>query len=444
MGFLSRKNAGFWVFLEPLIWYCLRRWNIAAFLKGMNHVNIPELLAPAGNYEKLKMAVHYGADAVYLGGEEFSLRNLADNFTVEDLAEAVSYSHARGVKVYLATNIFPGNNDLEAMKRYLEKIREIPFDACIVADPGVLDLVREISPERVLHLSTQANTTNWLSARFWQRQGVARVNLAREMTLDEIRELKRRVAMEVEVFVHGAMCISYSGRCLLSSVMTGRDANRGECAHPCRWGYSLVEEQRPGEYFPVLENDRGTFIFNSKDLCLLEYLPDLARAGVDSLKIEGRMKGVHYVASVVRVYREALNRYREDPERFVVKSEWLDELGKISHRGYTTGFLLGPPGREDHEYRTGYLRSHEFVGVVIEVAADGAVIIEARNRITADDEVEFIGREMSSHRISLANMTSVADGAPLAVAHPNHMIRLRVPFRVEPFDLIRREKCRDN
>lgn len=403
-------------------------------------MNIPELLAPAGNFEKLKMAVHYGADAVYLGGEEFSLRNLADNFSLEGLDEAVSYAHARGVKAYLTTNIFPGNDDLDGMMLYLEKIRDIPFDAYIVADPGVLDMVREISPGRVIHLSTQANTTNWRSASFWQRQGVARVNLAREMTLADIRGFKEHVAMEAEVFVHGAMCISYSGRCLLSSVMTGRDANRGECAHPCRWGYALVEEQRPGSYFPVLENDRGTFIFNSKDLCLLEYLPDLARAGVDSFKIEGRMKGINYVASVTRVYREALDRYREAPESFIVKQEWLDELKKISHRGYTSGFLFGPPGQEDHEYQTGYLRSHEFVGVVIEVAEDGSIIIEVRNRITADDELEFIGRGMASHRFSMSGMTSDSDTSPLSVAHPNQKIRMRVPFRVEPLDLIRREK----
>ncbi|MRR53587.1 MAG: U32 family peptidase [Deltaproteobacteria bacterium] len=401
---------------------------------------VPELLAPAGNFEKLKMALHYGADAVYLGGEEFSLRNLADNFTPEGLGDAVVYAHARGAKVYLTTNIFPGNDDLEGMMRYLEKIREIPFDAYIVADPGVLDLVREVSPERVIHLSTQANTTNWRSARFWQRQGVARVNLAREMTLADIRGFKDHLAMELEVFVHGAMCISYSGRCLLSSVMTGRDANKGECAHPCRWGYALVEEQRPGSYFPVLEDDRGTFIFNSKDLCLLEYLPELIGAGVDSLKIEGRMKGINYVASVVRVYREALDRYRENPETYAVKDEWLEELKKISHRGYTSGFLFGTPGQEDHEYQTGYLRSHEFVGVVTECAEDGSIIIEVRNRISADDELEFIGRGMASQRFSLSGMTSEANDYPLTVAHPNQRVRLRVPFHVEPLDLIRREK----
>jgi len=408
--------------------------------KGINIVIIPELLAPAGNFEKLKMAVHYGADAVYLGGEEFSLRNLADNFTIDGLGDAVAYAHARDAKVYLTTNIFPANGDLEGMLRYLEKIREIPFDAYIVADPGVLDMVREVSPERVIHLSTQANTTNWRSARFWQRQGVARVNLARETTLADIRGFKEHLAMELEVFVHGAMCISYSGRCLLSSVMTGRDANKGECAHPCRWGYALVEEQRPGSYFPVLENDRGTFIFNSKDLCLLEYLPELISAGVASLKIEGRMKGINYVASVIRVYREALDRYRENPDTYAVKEEWLEELKKISHRGYTSGFLFGPPGQEDHEYQTGYLRSHEFVGVVTECAEDGSIIIEVRNRINADDELEFIGRGMVSHRYTLSGMTSEASDYPLTVAHPNQRIRLRVPFQVEPLDLIRREK----
>jgi putative protease len=344
------------------------------------------------------------------------------------------------VKVYLTTNIFPGNDDLEAMMRYLEKIRDISFDAYIVADPGVLDMVKEVSPDRVIHLSTQANTTNWRSALFWQRQGVARVNLARETTLADISGFKAHVAMEMEVFVHGAMCISYSGRCLLSSVMTGRDANRGECAHPCRWGYSLVEEQRPGSYFPVLESDQGTFIFNSKDLCLLEYLPELINAGVDSLKIEGRMKGINYVASVVRVYREALDRYRENPETYVVKTEWLEELKKISHRGYTSGFLFGPPGKEDHEYQTGYLRSHEFVGVVTAVSDDGSIIIEVRNRITADDQLEFIGRGMVSHLFSMSGMTSETNSFPLLVAHPNQRIRMQVPFHVEPLDLIRREK----
>jgi len=405
-------------------------------------MKIPELLAPAGNFEKLKMAVHYGADAVYLGGEDFSLRNLADNFSIPLLAEAVDYAHERGVKVYLATNIFPGNADLEGLRSYLEQVDRIPLDACIVADPGVLGLVREVSPHRPVHLSTQANTTNWRSALFWQRQGVSRINLARELSLKEIREVRERVDLELEVFVHGAMCISYSGRCLLSSVMTGRDANRGECAHPCRWGYALVEEQRPGMFFPVLEDERGTFIFNSRDLCLLECLPQLVESGVDSLKIEGRMKGAHYVASVVRVYREALDSYRKDPGGFRIQSEWLDELGKISHRGYTTGFLLGRPGSGDREYRTGYLRSHEFVGLVLEVAGDGEVFMEVRNRIRSGDEVEFIGRGMKSRRVAITEMilSDGGGGVPVDVAHPNQKILVRVPFPVEPLDMVRREK----
>jgi putative protease len=390
--------------------------------------------------EKLRIAVHYGADAVYLGGKEFSLRNLADNFSPDELSEAVSYAHEHGVKVYLATNIFPGNADLEEMRLYLEKVAAIPLDACIVADPGVLELVKEISPGRPIHLSTQANTTNWLSARFWKRQGVTRVNLARELSLQDIHEVKEKAGLEVEVFVHGAMCISYSGRCLLSSIMTGRDANRGECAHPCRWGYALVEEQRPGVYFPVMEDDRGTFIFNSRDLCLLEHLPELAESGIDSLKIEGRMKGIHYTASVVRVYREALDRYRDDPHGFRVREEWLDELKKISHRGYTTGFLFGRPGEEDREYESSYLRSHEFVGVVAGVSDDGVASVEVRNRLAAGDEVEIIGRALSSHRFTLTEMISEFDGSSLAVAHPNQRVRLRIPFSVEPLDLLRREK----
>jgi len=409
-------------------------------------VKIPELLAPAGNFEKLRMAVHYGADAVYLGGEGYSLRNLADNFSLDQLARAVDYAHGRGVKVYLATNIFAGNADLDGMRRYLEQVADIPLDACIVADPGVLEMVGEISPQRPIHLSTQANTTNWRSARFWQRQGVSRVNLAREMGLAEIREVRARVDLELEMFVHGAMCISYSGRCLLSGVMTGRDANKGECAHPCRWGYAIVEEQRAGRCFPILEDERGTFIFNSRDLCLLEYLPDLVESGVDSLKIEGRMKGAHYVASVVRVYREALDRYREDPHGYRTRPEWLDELGKISHRGYTSGFLFGRPGGEDHEYRTGYLRSHEFVGLVSEVREDGEVALEVRNRIRAGDELEFIGRGMSSHRLTMPPMVVEGreDDGPVRTAHPNQRIRLRVPFRVEPLDMVRREKVEED
>jgi len=405
----------------------------------------PELLAPAGNMEKLKIAIHYGADAVYLGGKAYGLRNLADNFTLHELAEAVQYAHERRVKSYLTVNSFPDNGDLPGLGRYLEEVAQIPFDAYIIADPGVLEMVRDISPARALHLSTQANTTNWKSALFWQKQGVSRINLAREMSLDAMREVRERTAIELEAFVHGAMCISYSGRCLLSSVMADRNANKGECAHPCRWSYALVEETRPGEYFPVMEDKNGTFIFNSKDLCLLQYLPELVSCGIDSLKIEGRMKGINYVAAVVRVYREAIDRYFDDPENYRCRPEWLAELCKISHRGYTTGFFLGPPRDVDHQYRSSYIRSHDFVGIVEEVCADGTLVVEVRNRLQEGETVEFIGRGMLSNQWLVDEMvllggTTAADSVTLPTAHPNQRIRVRVPFPVAEYDLLRREK----
>jgi putative protease len=361
------------------------------------------------------------------------------------MAAAVSYAHDRNVKVYLTVNSFPDNGDLPGFYRYLEDIAPLPFDAYIVADPGVIDMVRELSPQRALHLSTQANTTNWRSAQFWEKQGVERVNLAREMSLAGISEVRQRVNLGLEMFVHGAMCISYSGRCLLSSVMTGRDANAGECAHPCRWNYALVEEQRPGEYFPVLEDGTGTFIFNSKDLCLLEYLPELVSSGVDSLKIEGRMKGIHYLASVVRVYREALDRYFEAPECYRLRPEMLEELHKISHRGYTTGFLFGRPGKSDREYHSSYIRTWDFVGIVEEAGVNGEIVVEARNRLAVGDTLEFIGRGLSSNLYRLQEMSApgektIPGGSSLQIAHPNQRISFRVPFPVEKYDLIRREK----
>lgn len=401
----------------------------------------PELLAPAGNMEKLKIAVHYGADAVYLGGKNFGLRNLADNFTLPELAEAVNYAHEHRVKVYLTVNAYPANEAIPALQHYLEELCAIPFDAYIAADPGVIDLIREISPHQEIHLSTQANTTNWRSVRFWEKQGIRRVNLAREMSLAGMRQVREQTGIELEAFVHGAMCISYSGRCLLSSVMSGRDANQGECAQPCRWNYALVEETRPGEYFPVTEDGNGTFIFNSKDLCLLQHLPELAAAGINSLKIEGRMKGIHYTAAVVRVYREALDCLFNEGDAYYCRPEWLEELCKISHRGYTTGFFLGPPEEVGQEYHSSYIRSHDFVGIVEDILPDGTVCIEARNRLTIGDDLEFIGRGMASHRHILTEMTDEADG-PLTVAHPNRRFRLRLPFAAERFDLIRREQIK--
>jgi U32 family peptidase len=399
----------------------------------------PELLAPAGNMEKLCVAIHYGADAVYLGGKAFGLRNLADNFTTGELAEAVSYAHERQVKVYLTVNAYANNADLPALMHFLQDAATIPFDSYIAADPGVIEMIREVSPEIPIHLSTQANTTNWRSALFWQKHGISRINLAREMSLEEMREVGERTDMELEAFVHGAMCISYSGRCLLSSVMAKRNANRGECAHPCRWSYSLVEETRPGEYFPVMEDETGTFIFNSKDLCLLQYLPQLVECGIDSLKIEGRMKGIHYLASVIRVYREALDRLLDNPVDYRCLPEWLEELCKISHRGYTTGFLLGPPRDIDLEYHSRYRRSHDFVGIVEGAQVDGAVVIAVRNHMEEGDTLEFIGRGMAMNSFILGEMSN-EKGERLHVANPNQRIRVRVPFLTEEFDIIRRDK----
>lgn len=406
----------------------------------------PELLAPAGNMEKMKIALHYGADAVYMGGHSFGLRTMADNFSTEEMAHALEFCHKSNAKAYLTVNSYPRNESLQQLEDYLAEVSVLPFDAYIVADPGVIDIVREISPERDLHLSTQANTINQRSARFWQQQGIHRINMAREMSLDNIREtVAYTPGVEFEAFVHGALCISYSGRCLISSMLTGRDANQGACTHPCRWSYHLVEESRPGEYFPVVEDENGTFIFNSRDLCLLEHIPSLVESGIASLKIEGRMKGINYVASVLRVYRQALDEYCADPLGWRCRPEWMNELTKLSHRGYTTGFLLGEPRNVGQEYQSAYIRSHEFVGLVETVREDGSIIVEARNRIQAGDELEFIGPAMRSGTLKIETLNlldSRGKTVSAASANPNQRIVLKTPFPLEPFDLIRRQKDR--
>lgn len=407
-------------------------------------MTIPELLAPAGNMEKLNIAIHYGADAVYLGGQQFGLRNLADNFTLDEMPMALDLCHRHGIKAYLTVNSYPHNRDLPRLEEYLATVAAYPFDAWIVADPGVIGMAQEIAPHQELHLSTQANTINRSAARFWQGQGVRRINLAREMTLEDIREtVTATPGMEFEVFTHGALCISYSGRCLISSALTGRDANQGECTHPCRWSYHLVEESRPGEYFPVMEDDNGTFIFNSRDLCLLEYLPELIQTGVASLKIEGRMKGINYVASVLRVYRHALDCYRDNPATYSCHPEWLEELAKLSHRGYTTGFLFGEPRSVGQEYQSAYIRSHEFVGVVEQLTPDGMTIIQVRNRIASGTLVEFIGPHLGGGSFLLPSFSVIASTGellPTEIAHPNQRIQIQLPFPLQPGDLIRREK----
>jgi putative protease len=302
----------------------------------------PEILAPAGNLEKLKTAVDFGADAVYLGGNKLNLRAFADNFSSDELKEGIEYAHSRGKKVHVTLNVFPHNEDLAGLEEYLIELKELNVDAIIVSDPGIIMTAREVIPEMELHLSTQANNTNYKSALFWHAQGVKRVILARELSLKEIKEIRSMSpdTLELEAFIHGAMCISYSGRCLLSNYMTHRDANRGQCAHPCRWKYYLVEEKRPGEYMPVIENERGTFIYNSKDLCMLQHIPELIDSGLASLKIEGRIKSSYYVATVVKSYRQAIDKYFENPEKYEFNPEWMDELQKASHREFTQHLIL--------------------------------------------------------------------------------------------------------
>lgn len=401
-----------------------------------------ELLAPAGNLEKLKMAVHYGADAVYLGGKEYGLRAFAGNFSVPEIAEGVIYTHRRQAKVYVTINIFAHNKDLEGLENYLAALSEINVDGLIISDPGVLDIAQRTVPQMDLHLSTQANTTNWASARFWQSRGVKRIVLARELSLAEIANIREHVEAELEVFVHGAMCISYSGRCLLSNYLAERDANQGECAQPCRWHYTLTEEKRPGLYYPVQEDERGSYIFNSHDLCLLPHLPALIKTGVNSLKIEGRMKSAYYTAIVVNAYRKALDAYYADPDNYVLDPTWSEELCKVSHRSYTTGFLFGKPQTEDHNYGTSnYVRSYDFVGVALAYdEGSGWVTAEQRNHFKVGEELEFIGPQTDMFCYKLSEMEDLEGVALEAAPHPQQIVRFPVNRRVFPGDLIRRAK----
>lgn len=400
----------------------------------------PELLAPAGNMEKLKAAVLYGADAVYLGGPQYGLRMGAENFTLQDLPEGVKFAHLHSVKVYVTVNIFAHNRDFKGMGEYVKMLREIGVDGLIVADPGVLSLVRSEAPELPVHLSTQANTTNAGAAAFWEARGVSRIVLARELSLDEIREIRDGVGVQLEVFVHGAMCISYSGRCLLSKYMAGRDANLGDCAQPCRWRYALLEEKRPGQYFPVLEDDRGTYILSSRDLCLLSRLPDLVKAGVDSFKIEGRVKSIHYVATVVKVYREAIDRLRENPGGFRTDPRWWDELGKVSNRDYTTGFLSGDAVLSGHGDVEGiYRRNCVFVGLVRGYHPGGKMLeVEQRNRFFRGETLEILSPGCSNGKIRVEAMYD-QDGLPIGEApHPCQTVFIPAETPLPEFSLLRR------
>lgn len=401
----------------------------------------PELLAPAGNMEKLKMALLYGADAVYLGGKAFGLRAFGGNFTNEELQEAVDFAHKLGKKIYVTVNIFPHNSDIAKLPAYLTFLNEIKVDAILVADLGVFTLAKGYAPDVELHISTQANNTNWAAVNAWAELGASRVVLAREMSLEEIKEIREKCSVELEMFVHGAMCISYSGRCLMSNYLTGRDANRGSCAQPCRWNYALVEEKRPGQYFPVLEDERGTYIFNSKDMCLLPYLPDVIASGVDSLKIEGRMKSVHYAASVVKAYREAIDSYFAAPEQFEVKKEWVEELDKVSHRAYTTGFYYGRPTEKDQIYGTSsYTQTSDFVGLVLDYdEKTGFATVEQRNNMKVGQEIEIFQPHLAGYRQILQEMYNDEGEAIQVAPHPQQIVKIRMDKPVEPYGILRRD-----
>jgi len=408
-------------------------------------VKIPELLAPAGNMEKLIIAIHYGADAIYLGSGQYSLRARAGNFSESQIRRAVDYAHQHGVKVYVTVNIFAHNRDLDGLEDYLLFLEDAGVDALIVADPGILFICNRVVPKLPVHLSTQANVTNSAAARFWTTQGVAGLNLARELGREEILEIRRDTAIRLEVFVHGALCISYSGRCMLSNYFTGRDANHGDCAHPCRYSYAIVEEKRPGQYFPVEEDERGTYIFNSSDLCLLQRLPELIAIGVDSIKIEGRMKSMGYVGAVVRVYRAALEYIAEqlfldkDIQKIVLPQAFRNEMNKIGTRGWTENFFDAPPSSEDMLYATIRLaQSYAPVGIVRAVEP---LLIEARNVLETGDQVEYLGRELEPVACTVISMAT-EDGLYTDRANPcNRVVIETDPVLQEPeiYSILRKQ-----
>lgn len=396
-----------------------------------------ELLAPAGNFEKLEIAIHYGADAVYLAGKEFSLRSFSDNFTLDEIQRAVKVAHRRGVKVYVACNIYSRNHEQDALRNYLNALGEIEPDAVIIADPGIFLTASNVIPHIPIHLSTQANTTNYQSVRFWEQLGVRRINIARELSLIEISEIVALCGLEIEAFVHGAMCISYSGRCLLSSFLAHRDSNLGMCTQSCRWKYALVEEFRPGKYLPFAEDLRGSYIFNSKDLCMIEYLPEMIASGIDAFKIEGRMKGINYLASTVKVYREAIDAYYKDPGNYRFKKDWFAELSRITHRGYCTGFYFGDPDRTSLEYESKNHSGPTFVGKVIDGTESLRAKIEVRNKIYRGDAIEVLrnkGPIVQDEVVEIYN----ENGQSVSFAQPGSNASLLLSRNYASNDLIRR------
>ncbi len=400
-----------------------------------------ELLIPASSLEVLKTAVIFGADAVYIGGEAFGLRANAKNFTRQDMVEGIAFAHARGVKVYVTANILAHNGDLEGARAYFTELKEVKPDALIISDPGMFMIAKEVCPEIEIHISTQANNTNYQTYLFWHQLGAQRVVSARELSLEEIKEIRARIPeeLEIETFIHGAMCISYSGRCLLSNYFTGRDANQGACTHPCRWKYAVVEEKRPGEYLPVYENERGTYIFNSKDLCMIEHIPAICEAGIDSLKIEGRMKTALYVATVARTYRKALDDYYESEEKYRANMEWYkSEIGKCTYRQFTTGFFFGKPTNETQIYDNNtYVNEYIYLGIIEEVREDGVVRIEQRNKFCVGDGIEIMKPSGDNVLVTVEGMYDESMNPVESCPHSKQLIYLKLSEVPEQYDLLR-------
>ena len=403
-----------------------------------------ELLIPAGSLDVLKTAVVYGADAVYIGGEAFGLRAKAHNFSLEDMKEGVEFAHSRGVKVYVTANILAHNDDLEGVEQYFEELKSVKPDALIISDPGVFSIAKRVLPEMELHVSTQANNTNYGTYLFWYQQGAKRVVSARELSLKEIREIRARIPedMEIESFMHGAMCISYSGRCLLSNFFTGRDANQGACTHPCRWKYSIVEETRPGEYMPVFENERGTYIFNSKDLCMIEHIPELIDAGIDSFKIEGRMKTALYVATVARTYRKAIDDFKKDPELYRQNMEWYkEEIGKCTYREFTTGFYFGKPGADAQIYDNNtYVKNFTYLGTVENVDERGFAKIEQKNKFSVGEMIEIMKPDGRNLQVEVKGIYDAEGQAQESAPHPKQELYIDLGVAPEEYDILRRQE----
>lgn len=403
----------------------------------------PELLIPASSLEVLKVAVIYGADAVYIGGEVFGLRANAKNFSLEDMKEGIQFAHEHGVKVYVTANILAHNGDLEGARQYFRELKDVAPDALIISDPGMFTIAREELPDMELHISTQANNTNYATYNFWYKQGAKRVVSARELSLEEIKEIRHNIPddLEIETFIHGAMCISYSGRCLLSNYFTGRDANQGACTHPCRWKYAVMEESRPGEYLPVYENERGTYIFNSKDLCMIEYIPEILASGIDSLKIEGRMKTALYVATVARTYRMAIDDCKKSEEYYRSRIDFYkEEIAKCTYRQFTTGFFFGKPTSETQIYDSNtYNKNYTYLGIAGE-RNEWGYRLEQRNKFSVGEEVEIMkpdGRNITTVVKSIRDEEGIAQkSAP----HPKQVIYVDFGMELDKFDIIRRRE----